>query len=383
MVPEHYLSEFRDVFSKTEFDRFLERRKWDHAIELVPGCKEFTSKIYLLSLEEQKHLDEFLEENLRSGRIQPSKSPFASPFFFVRKKDGKLQPVQDYRKLNAITVKNCYPLPLISKVIHKLQQAKYFTKLDVRWGYNNVRIKEGDEHKAAFVTNRGLFEPLVMFFGLTHSPATFQTMMNDIFQDLISQDKIIVYMDDIMIFSRTLEAHRHIVREVLRTLRKHDLYLKPERCEFERSEVEYLGLIVGVGKVAMDPVKVQGITEWPELETKNDLQQFLGFINFYQRFIRNFADIAKPLHALTGKALWQWGLLEKLAFEALKRVVATQPVLAFSTDDNQYKVKADSSNFASGAVLSQFQNGVWVPIAYMSKSSMTLSGTMKFMIRRC
>ena len=136
MVPEHYLSQWKEVFSKSEFDQLPERWKWDHAIELVPGSEPFASKIYPLSLDEQKQLDEFLEENLRSGRIQPSKSPFASPFFFVKKKDGKLRPVQDYRKLNRMTVKNRYPLPLISEVIDKLRGAKYFTKIDILWGYN-------------------------------------------------------------------------------------------------------------------------------------------------------------------------------------------------------------------------------------------------------
>ena len=137
-------------------------------------------KIYALTLEEQKALDDFLEENLRTGRIRPSISPMASPFFFVKKKDGKLRPVQDYRKLNEFTVKNRYPLPLIQELIDKLKGAKIFTKMDIRWGYNNVRMKEGDEWKAAFRTNRGLFEPTVMFFGLTNSPAIFQGMMKQI-----------------------------------------------------------------------------------------------------------------------------------------------------------------------------------------------------------
>src|SRR3954451_8819303 len=135
----------------------------------------------------------------------------ASPFFFVKKKDGKLRPVQDYRKLNEMTIKNRYPLPLIQELVDKLKGAKYFTKLDIRWGYNNVRIKEGDEWKAAFRTNRGLFEPLVMFFGLTNSPATFQTMMNDLFRELIDQGVVIVYMDDILIHTTTLEEHRKVV----------------------------------------------------------------------------------------------------------------------------------------------------------------------------
>ncbi|KAF8827051.1 hypothetical protein HHX47_DHR5000761 [Lentinula edodes] len=166
-----YLAEYADVFSKKDFDQMPERRPWDHAIELTPGSKPVDCKVYPLSPPEQKALDEFLEENLRSGRIRPSRSPMASPFFFVKKKDGTLRPVQDYRKLNDMTVKNRYPLPLIQELIDKLKNSKIFTKMDVRWGFNNIRIKEGDEWKAAFRTNRGLFEPTVMFFGLTNSPA--------------------------------------------------------------------------------------------------------------------------------------------------------------------------------------------------------------------
>ena len=176
----------------------------DYAIKLKPGAKPYRSKIYSLSPLKQKELDEFLDENLRTGRIQPSKSPMASPVFFVKKKNRSLRLVQDYRKLNDMTIKNSYPLPLISDIVNKLKRAKYFTKLDVRWGYNNVRIKEGDEWKAAFRTNRGLFEPLVIFFGLTNSPATFQTIMNDLFKDLIDEDVVIVYIDNILIFTEDL-----------------------------------------------------------------------------------------------------------------------------------------------------------------------------------
>ncbi|SJL07264.1 uncharacterized protein ARMOST_10607 [Armillaria ostoyae] len=197
MVPPDYRS-FRDLFSKENFDELPERKPWDHAIKLIPNAKSTLDC----------KLDKFLDENLDSGRITESKSPFASPFFFVKKKDGSLRPVQDYRKLNEMTIKNRYPLLLISELIDKLQGAKYFTKLDVRWGYNNVRIKEGDEHKAAFRTNQGLFEPTVMFFGLTNSPATFQWMMNDIFKDLISEGKVTIYLDDILIFTKDLDEHR-------------------------------------------------------------------------------------------------------------------------------------------------------------------------------
>lgn len=166
--------EFADVFSETTFEELPERRPYDHAIELTPEAQLYSGKVHLMNREQQAALNEFLEENLRTGRIRPSKSPWGAPFFFVKKKDGKLRPVQDYRKLNALTKKNKYPLPLISELLDRLKGARYYTKMDIRWGYNNVHMREGDEEKAAFLTNRGLFEPLVMFFGLSGSPATFQ-----------------------------------------------------------------------------------------------------------------------------------------------------------------------------------------------------------------
>ena len=167
---------------------------------------------------EKAELDVFIQENLTSGCIRPSKLPMASPVFFIKKKEGSLQLIQDYRRLNAMTIKNRYPLPLIPELINHLRGAKYFTKLDVRWGYNNVWIKDGDEWKAAFQTNRGLFELLVMFFGLTNSPATFQTMMNDIFQDLIMEGVVCVYIDDILIYSKDRAKHRRVTRQVLEWL---------------------------------------------------------------------------------------------------------------------------------------------------------------------
>jgi len=213
----------------------------------------------------------------------------ASLVFFIKKKDGTLCLVQDYCTLNAMTVKNKYPLPLIPELIAKLRGAKYFTKLDVRWGFNNVRMKEGDEWKAAFRTNRGLFEPLVMFFGLTNSPATFQTMMNDIFEDLISEGVVVVYLDDILIFTETIDEHRKVTRRVLELLEKHKLYLQPDKCEFEWTTVEYLGVIISHNSVAMDPVKVAGVAEWPAPTNKKEVQSFLRFTNFYCRFIKDFS----------------------------------------------------------------------------------------------
>jgi len=206
-----YVTEFRSVFAKEDFDILLEHRKWDHVIELIPRAEPKSSKVYPLSLLEQMELDAFLEENLHTGRIQPSKSSIAAPMFFIKKKDGSLRLVQDYHALNAITVKNRYPLPLISKLVSQLRRAQYFTKLDVCWGFNNVCIKPGDKWKAAFRTNRGLFEPLVMFFRMTNSPATFQTMMNNVFRTVIAEGIVVVYLDDILIFTKTEEEHERAV----------------------------------------------------------------------------------------------------------------------------------------------------------------------------
>ncbi|KAG9224643.1 hypothetical protein CCMSSC00406_0002206 [Pleurotus cornucopiae] len=264
--------EFEDVFAKESFDELPMPRPWDHAIELLDGAEPTSTKCYPLSPAEQKQLDEFLEENLRTGRIRPSKSPMAAPVFFVKKKDGSLRLVQDYRKLNNMTVKNRYPLPLISDLVDKLRNARYFSKLDVRWGFNNVRIKEGDKWKAAFRTTRGLFEPLVMFFGLTNSPSTFQTMMNDLFWELITEGVVIIYLDDILIYTKTCEEHRRVLKRVLEILQRNKLFLRADKCDFEQTKVEYLGVVISEGKIEMDPVKVSGVADWPTPRTRTELQ---------------------------------------------------------------------------------------------------------------
>ena len=209
---------------------------WDHAIELKPNAPStIPGKIYQLTQDEQKALLDFVTKQQAKGYIHPLKSPYAAPFFFIKKKDSKLQPIQDYQHLNEWTIKNCYPLPLISELIAQVQNAKMFTKVDVRWGYNNICIKEGDEYKAAFITNQGLFEPTVMFFRLTNSPATFQTMMNVIFTPEIAKGWLIVYMDDILIATQDdLKFHEECIHHVLEKLHLNDLYLKPEKCIFEQ-----------------------------------------------------------------------------------------------------------------------------------------------------
>jgi hypothetical protein len=273
------LHAYAKVFSETAFDSLPERRKWDHTIELEHEPSPGFRKVYPMTLTEQTEMDTFLEEALATGCIRQSKSPLGALVFFIKKKDRKLRFVQDYRAL--ITRKNMYPLPLIDDLIHRLKGARYFTKLDVRWGYNNVRICEGDEWKAAFRTNRGLFESLVIYFSLTNSLATFQTMMNEIFQDLITEGVVSVYLDDILIFTNSLEEHRRITHLVLDHMREHKLYLRPEKCEFEKTKIEYLGIIISYNKVEMDPVKIAGVADWPTPSNKKggtvfrQLHQFL------------------------------------------------------------------------------------------------------------
>jgi len=294
-----------------------------------------------------------------------------APVFFIKKKDGSLWLVQDYRALNSMTVKNKYPLPLISELVSQLHGARYFTKLDVRWGFNNVHIKPGNEWKAAFWTNRGLFEPLVMFFGMTNSLATFQTMMNDIFWDLIAEGIMVVYLDDILIFTRMEEEHAKAIKQVLQVLQEHKLFLRPEKCEFCKERIEYLGLVISENEVSMDPVKVVGVREWPTLENKTDVQAFLGFVNFYCRFIWDFSAKARPLFDLTrSEQVWTWSGREQTAFEDLKMAVTTAPVLMSPQDSEPFRVEADSSDFAIGAVLSQqsMVDGKWHPVAFYSKS---------------
>ena len=282
-VPE-YLWDFGDVFSQKKSERMPTRKPYDHAIDLEKDAVlPKPAKLYPLSSAEKNSLDDWIKEESRKGYIRKSKSPIAAPVFFVKKKDGTLRLVQDYRKLNAITVKNRYPIPRINDLVDSLSQSKVFTKIDLRWGYNNVRIKKGDEWKTAFITHKGLYEALVMYFGFSNAPATFQAMMNDIFADLIQEGCVMVYLDDILIHTKDKKENRRITREVLKRLRENDLFAKPEKCFFERDRIEYLGMIISEGHIEMDPAKVSGVTDWPRPKKVKHVQAFLGFANFYRR----------------------------------------------------------------------------------------------------
>jgi Reverse transcriptase (RNA-dependent DNA polymerase) len=300
LVPVEY-HEYLDIFSEEKAHCFPESRPWDHKIEMKEGFEPKSFKNYNLTPAEQLKLDKFLKENLEKGYIRSSQSPMASPFFFVSKKDGKLRPCQDYRYLNDWTVKNSYPLPLISEIMDKLKGTKHFTKLDMHLGYNNVRIRKGDEWKGAFKTNKGLFEPTVMFFGMCNSPATFQAMMDNIFMTMIDNQLVIVYMDNILIFADTKEELERITKLKLEKLREHDLFLKATKCKFCQTRIEYLGMIIEEGKISMDTVKLGGIMEWPVPTMLKQTRSFLGFGNFYRKFISHYSELARPLNNLIKK----------------------------------------------------------------------------------
>ena len=298
-----------------------------------------------MSREEREEVREFIQEQLRKGYIRPSKSPQTAPVFFVGKKDGKKRMVQDYRYLNEWTIKNNYPLPLISDVLENIGTKKVFTKMDLRWGYNNVRIKEGDEWKAAFTTPERSFEPTVMFFGLTNSPATFQVMMNELLRDLINTGKVAAFIDDVIIGTETEEGHDKLVAEIIKRLEENDLYVKPEKCKWKVREVGFLGVVIGPEGIKMEEEKVKGVLDWPTPQCVKDVQKFLGLANYYRRFIKGFASIARPLHDMVKKdKKWDWTEKQGEAFRVLKERFTKEPVLAAPDLDKKMRMEVDASD---------------------------------------
>jgi len=245
-----------------------------------------------------------------------------------------------------------------------------FTKLDLRWGYNNVRIKKGDKWKAAFTTYIGAYEPTVMYFGLTNSPATFQTMMNDLFRDLINQGDTAAFTDDILVATDTKEEHNELVEEVLKRLEENNLFVKPEKCKWKVREVEFLGVVISPRGVEMQKEKVERVLNWLAPQNIKEVQKFLGLANYYRRFIKDFARIAAPLHVLVRKEQkWKWEGEQEKAFKRLKAVFTTEPVLAIPDIDREMRVEVDASDYAMGGVLStKCENGKWRLVAFISKS---------------
>ena len=251
--------------------------------------------------------------------------------------------------------------------------------MDLRWGYNNVRIKEGDEWKAAFTTPEGSFEPTVMFFGLTNSPATFQAMMNKLLRDLINTEKVAVFIDDVIVGTETEKGHNELVEEVIRRLEENNLYVKPEKCKWKVREVDFLGVVIGPGGIKMEKEKVKGVLEWPMPKCIKDIQKFLGLVNYYRWFIEGFAAVARPLHNLVKKdKKWEWTEKEETAFQELKERFTKEPVLAAPDIDKKMRMEVDTSDYATGGVLSmECKDGLWRLVVFLSKSLNETEGNYK------
>jgi len=245
--------------------------------------------LHSLSKNEREEVQNFVEDQLRKGYIRPSKSPQTLPVFFVDKKNGSKRMVMDYRNLNNQTIKNNYLLPLITELIDNMGSKKVFMKIDLRWGFNNVRIKEGDEWKGAFTTHISSFEPTVMFFGMTNLLATFQAMMNEILRDLINEGKVAAFVDDVLVGTKTEERHNKIVEEILRRLEENDLYVKPEKCVWKVRKIGFLGIIIGPNGIEIEAEKVDRVLSWLQPKNVKDVRKFLGLANYYRRFIKDFA----------------------------------------------------------------------------------------------
>jgi transposase InsO family protein len=366
-VPEEY-HDLRTVFSRSRATSLPPHRPYDCGIDLLPGTTPPRGRLYSLSAPEREALEKYLSESLEAGTIVSSSSPAGAGFFFVKKKDGSLRPCIDYRGLNDITVKNRYPLPLMSSAFEVLQGAKIFTKLDLRNAYHLVRIKEGDEWKTAFNTPLGHFEYRVLPFGLVNAPAVFQALVNDVLRDMLNIF-VFVYLDDILIFSPSLQVHVQHVRRVLQRLLENRLFVKAEKCMFHAQSVTFLGSVISAEGISMDPTKVQAVTGWPVPDSRVALQRFLGFANFYRRFIRNFSQVAAPLTALTSvKSRFEWSRAAQTAFDHLKSLFTSAPILTTPDTSNQFIVEVDASEVGVGAILSQrlSTDGKVHPCAYFS-----------------
>jgi len=260
-----YIRPFTHLFNKKKFEKLLERYEWNYEINLMEeALKELNAKAYAMTLKEEEALNQWLDKQLKAGLIVESKSRYAASCFYIPKKDGSLWLVQNYKKLNQVTIKDKMPLPLIGEVINKLKKARYFNKLDLIWEYNNVRIKEGDKWKATFLTNKGLFEPQVMYFGLYNLPVTFQRIMNSIFWELLYEGILANYMDDFVIPAKTMEKLEERMIRFLKITEKHNLYFKRSKCDFNMEEIPILEVIVGKEQEKMEQEKIKAVKHQQE-----------------------------------------------------------------------------------------------------------------------
>src|SRR5712672_4748494 len=332
-VPVVFKQHWR-VFSEHEARQLPPHREYDHQIELRPDAPHvINSKVYPLSQNEQKVLDEYLTDNLEKGYIVASSSRYGSPTFTVKKKDGTLRIVHDYRKLNEYTVLDVTPLPKISSILEELRGKSLFSKFDIRAGYNNIRVLAEDTYKTGFKTNKGLFEWIVMPFGLCNAPATFTRMLNEVFRPIYAKYPGLFrhYMDDVIIITPLdqKELRMEIAHMFFDMLEKHSLYLKPAKCEFFQTEVDYLGIHIKNRELMIDPAKIAGIRDWPTtLKNVKEVRSTLGLLGYHCPWIPNFSKIAKPLMDLLGKGReFAWDQVCEDAVRKLIGLVTSEPVI--------------------------------------------------------
>ncbi|KAJ9523575.1 hypothetical protein QJQ45_007252 [Haematococcus lacustris] len=359
------LDEYADVFAP--ITSLPPERPVGHAIPLVPDARPSVVPQYRMSQEEHAELKKQVQDLLAKGMIEPSSSPFAAPILFVKKKSGELRMCLDYRQLNKITIRDQYPLPRIDDLFDKLSGCTVFSSLDLQAGYNQIRITPEDVPKTAFRTPDGHYQFKVLSFGLCNAPATFQRVMNDAFAPVLNQCAL-VYLDDILVMSKSVDEHLKHLRKVFDLLRLNKLYAKQSKCEFMRTTLKFLGHVIFAGAIAVDPEKIKSISSWHVPQSLQQLQSFLGAANFVRKFVHNFSVLAAPLTDLCGKAgdsfLWQnWPADELKAFVSPKAAVAQVPMLRLPDHTQPFQVYCDASLQGVGAVL--MQDGY--PLAYLSK----------------
>jgi hypothetical protein len=364
---DHY-KDYADVFSQERIQTLPEHSEYDHKINIEPGKQAPWGPIYKLSEAELKVLREYLDNMLASGKIRRSTSPASAPILFVPKPNGTLRLCIDYRGLNKVTMKDRYPLPLMSELRDRLGKAKFFTKLDLKDGFYLIRMAEGEEWKTAFRCRYGLYEYRVMPFGLCNAPSTFQSMINGIFRDLLDEG-VIAYLDDILIYSEDEQSHIDLVRRVMERIRKAKLCVSINKSVIHQREVVFLGYHISENGISMTSDKVEAVKSWPVPRNVKDVQAFLGFANFYRRFIQGFSKVCKPLTDLTRKGnAFAWSAVCEDAFQHLKQLFTEGPILAHFDADRPTRVETDASDFALGAVLSQLcDDGKWHPVAFHSR----------------
>ena len=349
--------EFRQylvIMKKEAADALSQHHLYDCKIELKEGATAPWGPIYPLSEAELQTLREWLKEMEKTGKIKRSTSPAGSPILFVPKPNGRgLRLYVDYRGLTAITIPNRYPLPLMQQLQDRVQGAQWFTKMDLKNGFNLIRIREGDEWKTAFRTRYGLYEFQVMPFGLMNAPSSFQDMMNHVLSDVLDVG-VLAYMDDILVYAKTEEEHDRLVKKVLERLQHNGLAISPEKCIWKAEEVEFLGYVIGRNGFRVSQDKVEAILSWQQPTSLTETQSFLGFANFYRRFIQDYSKVEHPLTELTKRTeKWSWNPEAEAAFQELKNWFTQAPILAHFDPTRPVILETNASDFAIGAVLSQ------------------------------